>query len=102
MKLTQRTIRTDALNGNNHRRYKKLSLIGERCKDIISEISNPIDSTNRFINLALNVVGDSAQSRQFLLESKQGIKKAVELLKKLTDYSEKIEKELKEMVEEYE
>lgn len=72
--------------------------MGTRYKDIISEISNPIDSTNRFINLALNTVGDNSQGRQFLLESKQGVRKTAVLLKKLNDYSQKIEKEIMEMV----
>ena len=84
-------------NDSGQRRYKKLSLMGKRYKDIIGEISNPIDSTNRFINLALNTVGDNSQSRQFLLESKQGIKKTAALLKRLNDYSLKIEKEIVEM-----
>jgi hypothetical protein len=75
---------------------KKLSRMGKKYRDIISEISNPIDSTNRFINLALNTVGDNSQGRQFLLESKQGIKKVASLLKRLNDYSHEIEKELLE------
>ncbi len=81
----------------NHPRFKKLSMMGKRYKDIISEISNPVDSTNRFINLALDTVGDNSQGRQFLLESKQGIKKTAALLKRLSDYSLKIEKEVLEM-----
>ena len=88
-------------NGNNGKKtsnpkLKKLSNMGKKYRDIISEISNPIDSTNRFINLALNTVGDNSQGRQFLLESKQGIKKVASLLKRLNDYSQEIEKELLE------
>ena len=86
----------------NYRKYKKLSLMGERYRGIISEISNPIDSTNRFINLALNEVGDSSQGRQFLLESKQGIKKTAMLLKKLNDYTQMMEKEILEIANESE
>jgi hypothetical protein len=78
-------------------RLKKLSLMRSKYKGIINEISSPVDSTNRFINLALNTVGDNSQGRQFLLESKQGIKKTAALLKKLNDYSQKIEKEIQEM-----
>jgi hypothetical protein len=98
MRLSQKAVVIKKGVGHNHRRYKKLSLMGQRCKSIISEISNPVDSTNRFINLALNTVGDNSQSRQFLLESKQGIKKTAMLLKRLNDYSQKIEKEILEMV----
>ncbi len=84
-------------NGNGKTRLKKLTLMGRKYRGIISEISNPIDSTNRFINLALNTVGDNSQGRQFLLESKQGIRKTAVLLKRLNDYSQKIEKEILEM-----
>ncbi|MCX5666233.1 MAG: hypothetical protein NT036_04225 [Candidatus Omnitrophica bacterium] len=71
--------------------------MSRKYKGIINDISNPVDSTNRFINLALNTVGDNSQGRQFLLESKQGIRKTAALLKKLNDYSLKIEKEIVEM-----
>lgn len=97
MALSKNTNHRGNGNNNNHRRFKKLSMMGKRYRDIISEISNPVDSTNRFINLALNIVGDNSQGRQFLLESKQGIKKTAVLLKRLNDYSRKIEKEVLEM-----
>ncbi len=84
-------------SNNNHPKFKKLSMMGKRYRDMMGEISNPIDSTNRFINLALNTVGDNSQGRQFLLESKQGIKKVAVLLKRLNDYSQKIEKEILEI-----
>ncbi len=97
MSLYKQAVRTKNGNGHNQRSYKKLSLMRERYKGIISEIFSPVDSTNRFINLALNTVGDDSQSRQFLLESKQGIKKTAVLLKRLNNYSQKIEKEILEM-----
>lgn len=86
-------------NGNGKSSLKKLSLMGRKYKGIMNEISNPIDATNRFINLALHSIGDNSQGRQFLLESKQGIRKTAILLKKLNDYSEKIESEIREMVD---
>lgn len=83
-------------NGNNNR-FKRISLMGKRYNGIINEITNPIDATNRFINLALHSIGDNSQGRQFLLESKQGIRKTSGLLKKLNDYSKRIEKEIREI-----
>lgn len=83
---------------NNNHVYKRLSLMGRKYKGIMNEISNPIDATNRFINLALHSIGDNSQGRPFLLESKQGIRKTTALLKKLNEYSGKIEKEIREMV----
>jgi len=87
-------------NGNDNKKntIKKLSSMGRKYKGIISEISNPIDATNRFINLALHSIGDNSQGRQFLLESKQGIRKTAVLLKKLDDYSKKIENQIRVMV----
>ena len=85
-------------NGNGNNNLKKLSLMGRKYKGIMDEISNPIDATNRFINLALHSIGENSQGRQFLLESKQGIRKTAVLLKKLNDYSAKIENEIRGMV----
>jgi len=79
------------------KRYKRIDYIGKRSVDIINEMYSPIDSINRFINLALDTIGENSQSRQFLLESKQGIRKASALLKRLDDYAKKLEKEFKEI-----
>ena len=68
--------------------------MGRRSKGIINDLYNPIDAANRFINLALDGMGEDSQTRQFLLESKQGIRKTTDLLKQLSDYAEKMEKEI--------
>lgn len=75
-------------------RYKKLGAMGEISKGIINELYSPVDSVNRFINLALHTLGEGSQSRQFLLESKEGVRKVSTLLRKLNDYAKKIEKEI--------
>ena len=93
--------------GNNHNndtkgrtnRYKKLISMGKISAGIINELDSPIDSINRFINLALQTIGENAQSRQFLLESKQGVRKTSQLLKRLNNYAKRIEEEIKEMSE---
>lgn len=77
-------------------RYRKIASMENVSRGIINELYSPIDATNRFINLALQAIGDNSQGRQFLLESKQGIRKTAQLLKKLNDYTKEIEKELKE------
>lgn len=84
---------------NRKRSYRKLVSMGEISKGIINELSSPIDSINRFINLALNSIEEGSQARQFLLESKQGIRKTSALLKRLNNYSKKIEKEIREISE---
>ena len=81
------------------KRYKKLVSIGEISKEIISDMSSPIDATNRFINLALHSIGENPQGRQFLIESKEGIRKTSVLLQKLNQCARKLEEEVSEMVE---
>ncbi len=77
--------------------YRRLVALGRIHKEIINEMSSPIDATNRFINLALQNISEDSQSRQFLLESKHGLRKTSTLLKKLNDYAKKIEKEIREI-----
>ena len=84
---------------NRARRYKKLTSMGEVTKGIINDLSSPIDATNRFINLALQTIGENPQGRQFLLESKEGIRKTSLLLKKLNNYAKKIEVEIRNMAD---
>lgn len=64
---------------------------------LIDKLYNPLDAINRFINLALQSVEENSQSRQFLLESKQGVRKTSCLLKRLNNYTRKIEKEIREI-----
>ena len=81
-------------NGNNNREYKRLISMGRSSIDIINELYNPIDAINRFINLALQHVEEDSQSRQFLLESKSGVRKMSGLLNRLNNYAKKMEKEV--------
>ena len=78
-------------------RYGRLVSIGRVSKEIIDELSSPIDAANRFINLALQSIEEDSQGRQFLLESKEGIRKTSMLLKKLNNYVDKIEAEIRNM-----
>lgn len=84
-------------NNNNSGRYKKLARLGTISAYTINEISSPIDAANRFINLTLQTVEENSQSREFLLQSKQGIRRTLLLLKKLNNYAKRIEREIREM-----
>jgi hypothetical protein len=75
---------------------KSKNRIGSMQK-IINELYSPIDAVNRFINLALQSIGENPQGRQFLLESKEGIRKTSQLLKKLNNYAGQIEEEIRKM-----
>ncbi len=80
-------------------RYRRLISMGEISKAIISDLSVPLDATNRFINLALLSVGDGSQGRQFLLDSKQGLRETSLLLKRLNTYAKKMEEEIRSIVD---
>ena len=79
---------------DDFKQYKKLVSMGKISTGILYQLDGPIDSINRFINLALLTLDEGSQSRQFLLESKQRIRKTVALLKRLNQYAKQIEKEL--------
>lgn len=78
----------------NHPDYRKLVSMGKVSAKILNELSNPLDATNRFINLALQHLAEDSQSRQFLLESKSGVRKMALLYKKLASFTKKMEKTL--------
>jgi len=81
-------------------KFKRIASAGLKSKGIINDLYDPIDATNRFINLALQGVDEGSQSRQFLLESKEGIRKTSQLLNKLNGYAKQMEKELRGIMEE--
>ena len=83
----------------NREQYKKLVSMGKISTGMLYQLDSPIDCINRFINLALLTLEEGSQSRQFLLESKQGIRKTVKILKKLNTYAKRIEKELEDITE---
>ena len=88
--------KSNGRNGRNGNGYKKLASVGRQSKSLINELYNPVDATNRFINLALQTVDENSQSRQFPLESKAGIRKISTLLRRLNDYAKRLEAEIKE------
>ncbi|MFH1045576.1 MAG: hypothetical protein V1727_01250, partial [Candidatus Omnitrophota bacterium] len=65
--------------------------------NIVNQLYGPLDAVNRFINLALQSLDEDSQSRQFLLESKQGIRKTSLLLHQLNTYTQEIEQEIRRM-----
>lgn len=68
--------------------------MGKNSVTIINELYNPIDAINRFINLALHHIEEDSQSRQFLLDSKSGVRRMSALLKRLNNYAKRMEKEM--------
>ncbi|MFH1753915.1 MAG: hypothetical protein ABH875_07005, partial [Candidatus Omnitrophota bacterium] len=64
---------------------------------IINSLYSPLDAMNRFLNLALQNTEEESQSRQFLLETKLGLKRMSVLVDRLEDYAKKIEREFDEV-----
>lgn len=85
-------------NKNNNKKekkgYKRLATMGKVSTNLINELYYPLDAVNRFLNLALQSTDDDSQNRQFLLESKSGVRKMLTLVKRLNDYAQKMEKEM--------
>jgi hypothetical protein len=77
--------------------HKKLTSMCKIAAQTINRLYYPIDAINRFINLALQSIEDDSQSRQFLIESKQGIRKTSSLLKKLNNCAKKLEQEIQKI-----
>ncbi|MFH0731617.1 MAG: hypothetical protein V2A72_01695 [Candidatus Omnitrophota bacterium] len=71
--------------------------MGKVSRNIINQLCSPIDTVNRFINLTLQTIDEDSQGREFLLESKKGIRKTSSLVKRLNNYAVKIEREISEV-----
>lgn len=89
-----------ANSGNqNSGKYRRLASMGKASVNIINELYKPTDAINRFLNLTLQHTDEDSQERQFLLESKSGIRRISTLLKKLDNYAKKLEKEITQILE---
>ena len=94
----QRTkVKGDKVKNLKSSRCKKLAQIGKKSAGIINKLCNPIDVTNRFINLTLQTIDENSQGREFLLESKRGIRQTSDLLRRLNRYAKEIEREISEI-----
>lgn len=79
------------------KKYEKLASMGKMSRNIINSLYSPIDAMNRFLNLALQNIEEESQSRQFLLETKLGLKRMSALIGKLDVCADKLEKEVNEV-----
>jgi len=80
-------------------RHVRLASMGKASITIINRLYNPIDAVNRFLNLALHNIEEDSQNRQFLLESKYGVRRMSVLLKRLIKYAKQMEKVFNEIIE---
>ncbi len=90
-----------SVSAKKYNRFKRLASMGRTYAAILTEISTPIDAANRFINLTLQSIDEKSQHREFLLESKKGLRKTAGLLERLTLYAGKIEREIRKLEEDH-
>lgn len=61
--------------------------IGKLASNLAHELNNPLDSIRRYVNLALDQVMDDSLSRQYILKAKEGIYRAVKVIRGLLQFS---------------
>ena len=86
-------------NKESSKGSKNLPLMCKAAIKTVNQLYNPIDAINRFINLALHSLEEGSQNRQFLIDSKRGIRKTSLLLRRLTNYTKSIEREVNKIKE---
>lgn len=61
--------------------------LGKLASHLAHELNNPLDAIRRFINLAIDHVGQDNPAREFLLKAKQGIRRSVQVIRGLLELS---------------
>lgn len=84
----------------NERIYEKLNLmeakekdnehfisIGKLASNLAHELNNPMDSIRRYVNLALDQVKQDSLAKEYLLKSKEGVRRAIHVIRGLLQFS---------------
>jgi len=66
---------------------KPIVSIGKLASNLAHEINNPLDSIRRFVNLALDQVMEDSLAREYLLKAKNGIRRAIQVVRGLLAFS---------------
>src|SRR3989338_1681758 len=61
--------------------------VGKLASHLAHDLGNPIDATRRYVNLALSQLDENSPAREYLLKTKQGIKRTVRIIRGLLAYS---------------
>ena len=69
------------------KQQEALVSIGKLASHLAHELNNPLDAIRRFINLALDQVGETGPAREFLLKAKQGVRRSLQVIRGLLELS---------------
>lgn len=61
--------------------------IGKLASNLAHELNNPMDSIRRYVNLALDQVKQDSLAKEYLLKSKEGIRRAIHVIRGLLQFS---------------
>jgi len=80
------------------KRQEPLVSIGKLASNLAHELNNPLDSIRRYVNLALDQVMEDSLAREYILKSKEGVRRAIQVIRGLLQFSRQSAKmELKEV-----
>ena len=69
-----------------------LARIGKLSSNLAHELNNPLDSIRRYVNLALDQSEEESLSREYLGKAKKGIRRAVQVIRGLLQFSRECSK----------
>lgn len=61
--------------------------VGKLMAHLSHELNNPLDAIRRYVNLALDIVLDNSLAREHLLKAKAGIRRAIQVIRGLLEFS---------------
>ncbi|MBI1977244.1 MAG: GAF domain-containing sensor histidine kinase [Candidatus Omnitrophica bacterium] len=65
-----------------------LVALGKSLAHLGHELANPLDAVRRFVNLALDQVGEESPARNYLLKAKQGIRRTIQVIRGIRELAQ--------------